>query len=142
MRIMRCPTGPLIVLCCLATGISCAPKADQATGGHNMSGEAKAAAKPEEVTSCPDCMTQDVGSSEGETDHAPSLATPWVPAEQRRRIKNLNISFKNQDGSGKEVRSPSPPPLRTVRASFPAYGSSLHERPSRDAGFATTNPSL
>src|SRR4029450_12466948 len=35
--------------------------------------------------------------------------------------------------SGKEVRSPSPPPLRTVRAPCDAYGSSLHERPSRDA---------
>ena len=28
-------------------------------------------------------------------------------------------------------------PLRTVRASFPAYGSSLHERPSRDAALST-----
>jgi hypothetical protein len=35
--------------------------------------------------------------------------------------------------SGKEVRSPPPPPLRTVHVPFSAYGSSLHERPSRDA---------
>ena len=32
-------------------------------------------------------------------------------------------------GSGKEVRSPSPPPLRTVRALFNAYGSSMEQRP-------------
>jgi hypothetical protein len=31
-------------------------------------------------------------------------------------------------GSGKEVRSHSPPPLRTVRASFNAYGSSIEQR--------------
>ena len=35
--------------------------------------------------------------------------------------------------SGKEVRSPEPPPLRTGRARFHAYGSSLHQRPSRNA---------
>jgi hypothetical protein len=31
--------------------------------------------------------------------------------------------------SGKEVRSPPPPPLRTVRAPFNAYGSSIEQRP-------------
>jgi hypothetical protein len=31
-------------------------------------------------------------------------------------------------GSGKEARLPEPPPLRTVRASFPAYGSSIGQR--------------
>jgi hypothetical protein len=31
-------------------------------------------------------------------------------------------------GSGKEVRSPSPPPLRTVQAPFDAYGSSIGQR--------------
>src|SRR5215468_5703910 len=44
--------------------------------------------------------------------------------------------------SGKEALLPTPPPLRTVRASFPAHSSSLHERPSRDAAFATTQPLL
>ena len=34
---------------------------------------------------------------------------------------------------GKEVALPPPPPLRTVRDSFPSYGSSLLQRPSRDA---------
>jgi hypothetical protein len=52
------------------------------------------------------------------------------------------IIVAQRSGSGKEARSPEPPPLRTVRASFDAYGSSLYERPSRDADFATTNPSL
>jgi hypothetical protein len=31
-------------------------------------------------------------------------------------------------------------PLRTGRESFPSSGSSLHERPSRDAGISTTEP--
>ena len=35
--------------------------------------------------------------------------------------------------SGKEVALPSPPPLRTVRATFTAYGSSLCKRLLRDA---------
>jgi hypothetical protein len=34
---------------------------------------------------------------------------------------------------GKEAALPPPPPLRTVRESFPSYSSSLHKRPSRDA---------
>ncbi len=33
------------------------------------------------------------------------------------------------EGSGKGTPLPSPPPLRTVHASFPTYGSSLSERP-------------
>src|SRR5437764_3266249 len=37
------------------------------------------------------------------------------------------------DGSGKEVLLPAPPSLRTGRASFPASGSSLLQRLSRDA---------
>ncbi len=40
---------------------------------------------------------------------------------------------RQRPASGKEVRSPPPPPLRTVRAPCNAYGSSLLERPSRDA---------
>src|ERR1700683_431728 len=44
--------------------------------------------------------------------------------------------------SGKGTALPPLPPLRTGRASFPASGSSLYERPSRDAAFSTTNPSL
>ena len=36
--------------------------------------------------------------------------------------------------SGKEAASRLPPPLRTVRASFPAYGSSLHNRTFYRAG--------
>src|SRR3954469_24773038 len=42
-------------------------------------------------------------------------------------------------GSGKEVLSPAPPPLRTVRAPCDAYGSSLHQRPSRDAAQSVSN---
>jgi YD repeat-containing protein len=34
----------------------------------------------------------------------------------------------DQNGSGKGAALPSPPPLRTVRASFPAYGSSIGQR--------------
>jgi hypothetical protein len=37
-------------------------------------------------------------------------------------------------GSGKEVRSPPPPPLRTVRAPFNAYGSSIGQRPFTERG--------
>src|SRR5262249_44921513 len=42
-----------------------------------------------------------------------------------------------RSGSGKEVGLPRPPPLRTVRATFAAYGSSLYECPSRDTAFGT-----
>ena len=35
--------------------------------------------------------------------------------------------------SGKRTTLPSSPPLRTVRASFNAYGSSLRQRPLQDA---------
>ena len=42
--------------------------------------------------------------------------------------------------SGKEVRLPSPPPLGTVRASFPAYGSGLRKRLSRDAAYSINSP--
>jgi hypothetical protein len=44
--------------------------------------------------------------------------------------------------AGKGAALPSLPPLGTGRASFPASGSSLYERPSRDAAFSTTIPSL
>jgi hypothetical protein len=36
-------------------------------------------------------------------------------------------------GSGKEATLPPPPPLRTVRDSFPSHGSSRSRRPARDA---------
>ena len=42
--------------------------------------------------------------------------------------------------SGKEVKLPSPPPLGTVRASFPAYGSGLRKRLSRDATYSINSP--
>src|SRR5262245_46303116 len=42
--------------------------------------------------------------------------------------------------SGKEVRLPSPPPLRTGRAPLDASGSSLLERPSRDAAHPVSLP--
>jgi hypothetical protein len=41
--------------------------------------------------------------------------------------------------SGKEAALPPPPPLGTVQAGFLAYGSSFHERLSRDAALFTTN---
>src|ERR1700723_3241826 len=46
---------------------------------------------------------------------------------------------KSSSWSGKEAKSPSPPPLRTVRAPCNAYGSSLHERPSREAAWPVSN---
>jgi hypothetical protein len=42
--------------------------------------------------------------------------------------------------SGKEVVLPPPPPLRTVRASFPAYGSSLSKSHFRETGFSNFQP--
>jgi hypothetical protein len=40
--------------------------------------------------------------------------------------------------SGKEAALPSPPPLRTGRARFHAFGSSLHQRASRNATHAVS----
>lgn len=40
-----------------------------------------------------------------------SLSTPWIPSGQRRRVQNLNIAYKDQDGRtgvlGKLVSKPS-----------------------------------
>src|ERR1041385_5265317 len=45
------------------------------------------------------------------------------------RLRVLHTPFAvTERGSGKEARSPEPPPLRTVQAGFLAYGSSMEQR--------------
>lgn len=48
-------------------------------------------------------------------------------AKAFQRCENVSVTGYLRR-SGKGAASPSPPPLRTVRASFPAYGSSIGQR--------------
>jgi len=66
--------------------------------------------------------------------------SPYLQADDTGARHQGHSGFCTYVGSGKEAALPSPPPLRTVRETFASYGSSLHERPSRDAACVTTTP--
>jgi hypothetical protein len=74
------------------------------------------------------CLTEPVAPAEGERLNRQLALTLGADASGWDTTQLLRAP-----GSGKEATLPPPPPLRTVRDSFPSHGSSRSVRPVRDA---------
>ncbi len=95
------PAAGLVILASLALGTSCAPAPAPPSDAGTAPAEAKADGGAQEAPTCPGCVTPGTGSSGAPADaeaDVPPLATAWVPADRRRRIRNLDIPFHDQDG--------------------------------------------
>lgn len=95
----------LVLLGCLALGMSWMPKARPAPEGRIPLTEEKAKPEPAPDAPCPGCEAELASvpadrncCKSGNLSTGPALFTAWVPADQRRRLTNLDISFTDQDG--------------------------------------------